>query len=139
MILNIDRSIQYCSWNLLISIIIFSWGLVFSLWDFYAQLISLCILFLLHVLGAPSYAVKSNNTSIRIIAIYLSCNQKMVIMRGLKKTNNNTTRAWKKVNNDVLTRKIRLICNDPDATDLSSDDELKLHLTRDRLARFAYH
>ena len=49
----------------------------------------------------------------------------MLIMPGLKNTNNNTTRTWKKVKNDVLTRKIRLICNDPDATDLSSDDELK--------------
>lgn len=44
-------------------------------------------------------------------------------MPDCKKTKNNTVRASKE-KNGLLTRKIRLICNDPDATDLSSDDGL---------------
>jgi len=35
-----------------------------------------------------------------------------------------TNKAWKE-NNGPVVRKIRLICNDPDATDLSSDDDLE--------------
>lgn len=41
-----------------------------------------------------------------------------------KNMKNNSIRASKRVKTGFVTRKIRLICNDPDATDLSSDDEL---------------
>lgn len=41
-----------------------------------------------------------------------------------KNRKNHTIRASKKERNGLRTRTIRLICNDPDATDLSSDDEL---------------
>lgn len=40
-------------------------------------------------------------------------------------SNSNNIKAWKKENNGLTVRKIRLICNDPDATDLSSDDDLE--------------
>nr|WBK62424.1 ethylene-responsive transcription factor CRF2-like protein [Larix kaempferi] len=46
-------------------------------------------------------------------------------MPGPKNKKNSTIRASKKEKNGLLIRKIRLICSDPDATDLSSDDESK--------------
>lgn len=46
-------------------------------------------------------------------------------MPGPNNSNSKTMKGWKKENNSLLVRKIRLICNDPDATDLSSDDDLE--------------
>jgi len=55
-------------------------------------------------------------------------------MLGPKNKKNNTIRASKKEKNGPLIRKIRLICSDPNATNLSSGNELK-HVSQRRLVR----
>eukprot|EP01018_Ginkgo_biloba_P017443 Gb_06312 [translate_table: standard] len=46
------------------------------------------------------------------------------------KFSNNTRRASRTAKNGLFPRKIRLICNDPDATDFSSDDEVNFSSKR---------